>query len=111
MNDIFNSLRRTPYQTFAAISILFFTLLMSGLIFISLSFIQGLLGYVETRPRIIVYFQIKAEEKEITAIRDELEKSGKTKEVTYVSKGGNSIKGYWVGKIIRIDINLKGEEI
>lgn len=33
------------------------------------------------------------------------------KEVTYVSKGGNSIKGYWVGKIIRIDINLKGEEI
>lgn len=86
MNDIFNSLRRTPYQTFAAISILFFTLLMSGLIFISLSFIQGLLGYVETRPRIIVYFQIKAEEKEITAIRDELEKSGKTKEVTYVSK-------------------------
>lgn len=86
MNDIFTSLRRTPYQTFAAISILFFTLLMSGLIFISLSFIQGLLGYVETRPRVIVYFQIKAEEEEISAVRKELEQSGKTKEVTYVSK-------------------------
>lgn len=86
MNDIFTSLRRTPYQTFAALSILFFTLLMSGLIFISLSFIQGLLGYVETRPRIIVYFQIKAEEPEIFAVRDELEQSGKTKEVKYVSK-------------------------
>ncbi len=86
MNDLFTSLRRTPYQTFAAISILFFTLLMSGLIFISLSFIQGLLGYVETRPRVIVYFQIKAEEEEINAVRQELEQTGMTKEVTYVSK-------------------------
>ncbi len=86
MSDVTTSLRRTPYQTFAALSILFFTLLMSGLIFISLSFIQGLLGYVETRPRVIVYFQIKAEEKEIFAVRDKLEASGKTKEITYVSK-------------------------
>lgn len=86
MSDVFTSLRRTPYQTFAALSILFFTLLMSGLIFISLSFIQGLLGYVETRPRVIVYFQIKAEEPEIFAVRDTLQKSGKTKEITYVSK-------------------------
>ncbi len=86
MSDVITSLRRTPYQTFAALSILFFTLLMSGLIFISLSFIQGLLGYVETRPRVIVYFQIKAEEEEIFAVRDKLEASGKTKEITYVSK-------------------------
>ncbi|HRN70833.1 MAG TPA: permease-like cell division protein FtsX, partial [Candidatus Woesebacteria bacterium] len=48
--------------------------------------IQGLLGYVETRPRVIVYFQIKATEEEIFAVRDKLEDSGKTKEVTYVSK-------------------------
>ncbi len=86
MSDVTTSLRRTPYQTFAALSILFFTLLMSGLIFISLSFIQGLLGYVETRPRVIVYFQIKAEEEEISAVRKKLEASGKTKEITYVSK-------------------------
>lgn len=86
MNDMITSLRRTPYQTFAALSILFFTLLMSGLIFVSLSFIQGLLGYVETRPRIIVYFQIKADEKEIFAVRDKLKESGKTKDIKYVSK-------------------------
>lgn len=86
MSDIMSSLRRTPYQTFAAMSILFFTLLMSGLIFISLSFIQGLLTYVETRPRIIVYFQIKAEEKEISAVRNKLKESGMTKDIKYVSK-------------------------
>lgn len=86
MNEVLTSLRRTPYQTFAALSILFFTLLLSGILFISLSFIQGLLDYVETRPRVIVYFQIKATEKEIFAVRDTLKDSGMTSDVTYVSK-------------------------
>lgn len=86
MNDILTSLRRTPYQTFAAFSVLFITLLLSGLLFISLTFIQGLLNYVETRPRVIVYFQIKAEESEITAVRDTIEKTGKASEIKYVSK-------------------------
>lgn len=86
MSDILTSLRRTPYQTFAALSVLFFTLLLSGLLFISLTFLQGLLNYVETRPRIIVYFQVKAEEDQIFAARDKLEASGKTSEITYVSK-------------------------
>lgn len=86
MNEVLTSLRRTPYQTFAALSILFFTLLLSGILFVSLSFIQGLLDYVETRPRVIVYFQIKATEKEIFAVRDKLQNSGMTSEVTYVSK-------------------------
>jgi cell division transport system permease protein len=86
MNEVLTSLRRTPYQTFAALSILFFTLLLSGILFISLSFIQGLLDYVETRPRVIVYFQIKATEKEIFAARDKLKDSGMTTDVKYVSK-------------------------
>ncbi|QQS44107.1 FtsX-like permease family protein [Candidatus Roizmanbacteria bacterium] len=86
MSDILTSLRRTPYQTFAALSVLFFTLLLSGLLFISLTFLQGLLNYVETRPRIIVYFQVKAEEDQIFAARDKLEASGKTADITYVSK-------------------------
>mgnify|MGYP005840178855 CR=1 FL=1 len=86
MSDILTSLRRTPYQTFAALSVLFFTLLLSGLLFISLTFLQGLLDYVETRPRIIVYFQVKAEEDQIFAVRDKLEATGKTADITYVSK-------------------------
>ncbi len=86
MNEILTSLRRTPYQTFAALSVLFFTLLLSGLLFISLTFLQGLLDYVETRPRIIVYFQVKAEEEQIFAVRDQLEATGKIADITYVSK-------------------------
>jgi len=86
MNDILTSLRRTPYQTFAAFSVLFITLLLSGLLFISLTFIQGLLNYVETRPRVIVYFQIKAEESEIKAVKEKIKNSGKASEIKYVSK-------------------------
>lgn len=86
MSDVFTSLRRTPYQTFAALSVLFFTLLLSGLLFMSITFLHGLLNYVETRPRIIVYFQIRAEEDQIFKVRDTLESTGKTTSITYVSK-------------------------
>ncbi len=86
MSEVFRSFRRTPYQTTAAFSVLFFTLLLSGLLFISLSFLQGLLSYVETRPRVIVYFQPKADEATIFGVRDELIATGKTTEVKYVSK-------------------------
>lgn len=86
MSNIVNSLRRTPYQTFAALSVLFFTLLLSGLLFISLTFLQGLLNYVETRPRVIVYFQVKADEEQIFAVRDKIKNTNKTSEIKYVSK-------------------------
>lgn len=86
MNEILTSLRRTPYQTFAALSVLFFTLLLSGLLFISLTFLQGLLNYVETRPRVIVYFQVKATEDQVQAVQTLLENSGKTNDITYVTK-------------------------
>ena len=86
MNEIINSLRRTPYQTFAALSVLFFTLLLSGLLFISLTFLQGLLNYVETRPRVIVYFQVKAEEEQIAAVKEKIKNTNKTSAIKFVSK-------------------------
>jgi len=86
MNETLTSMRRTPYQTFAALSVLFFTLLLSGLLFISLTFMQGLLEYVETRPRVIVYFQTKADESQIAAVQELLKNSGKTGTITYVTK-------------------------
>ena len=86
MNNILTSLRRTPYQTFAALSVLFFTLLLSGGIFVTLTFLQGLLHYVETRPRVIVYFQVKTPEKDIFAIRDKITATNKATEITYISQ-------------------------
>jgi cell division transport system permease protein len=86
MSEVFSSIRRTPYQSLAAFLILFFTLFLATLIFVTINFLSGLLAYVETRPQVIVYFQTDIEEKDIFKIRDELTNSGKIKEINYVSQ-------------------------
>lgn len=86
MNEILTSIRRTPYQSLAAFLILFFTLFMSTLFFVSLSFLYGLLGYVESRPQVTVYFQTKTPENDIFKIRNELLGSDKVQSIDYVSK-------------------------
>ncbi|OGK23869.1 hypothetical protein A2954_07205 [Candidatus Roizmanbacteria bacterium RIFCSPLOWO2_01_FULL_37_12] len=86
MNEILTSIRRTPYQSLAAFLILFFTLFLSAAMFISLSFLYGLLGYVETRPQVTVYFQSKTPQNEIFKIRDKLTNSDKVQSIKYISK-------------------------
>lgn len=86
MKDVLISLRRTPYQSFAAFLVLFFTLFLSSILLVSIGFLYSLLGYVETRPQVTVYFQIKAVESDIFKVRDELTSSGKVLSVKYVSK-------------------------
>ncbi len=86
MSEILTSIRRTPYQSLAAFLILFFTLLLSSAMFVSLSFLYGLLSYVETRPQVTVYFQTNTETNQIYKIRDSLMSSGKVETIKYISK-------------------------
>jgi len=86
MMEAITSLRRTPYQTIASLSVLFFTLFLSGLLFSSLIFLQGLLHFVETRPRVIVYFQVKADDDQIRAVETKIKNSNMATEVKFVSK-------------------------
>lgn len=86
MREILISLRRTPYQSLSAFLVLFFTLFLSVALFVSLSFLYGILGYIETRPQVTVYFQTKTSEADIFSVRDELEKSGKVLSIKYISK-------------------------
>src|SRR3989344_8667852 len=86
MKEILVSIRRTPYQSLAAFLILFFTLFLSSAMFISLSFLYGLLGYVETRPQVTVYFQTNSATNEIFKLRDTLMNSGKILSIKYISK-------------------------
>lgn len=86
MREILISIRRTPYQSLAAFLILFFTLFVSTIMFVSLGFLYGLLGYVETRPQVTVYFQTKTPTNDIFKIRDSLMSSEKVQSIKYVSK-------------------------
>jgi len=86
MNEILKSIKRTPYQSLAIFLILFFTLFLSTVIFVSLTFFYSFLNYVETRPQVTVYFQNKAESSQIFKLRDELTSSGKVLSIKYISK-------------------------
>src|SRR3990170_7478707 len=86
MKEILTSIRRTPYQSLAAFLILFFTLFLSTALFISLSFLYGLLGFVETKPQVTVYLQTNTSENAIFKVRDKLMNSGKILSIKYISK-------------------------
>ena len=86
MKEIFTGLRRTPYQSLAGFSVLFFTLFLSLILFMSLSFVNGFLSYIETRPQVTVYFQPKTPTASIFKVRDELSASGKTLSIKYIDQ-------------------------
>lgn len=86
MKDIIVSIKRTPFQSAASVLILFLTLFLSFVFFYLTFFFYGLLGYVETQPQVMVYFQTTAEEKTIQKIKSDLINSGKIQSITYVSK-------------------------
>lgn len=86
MNEIWTSIRRTPYQSFSAFLILFFTFFLTLILFVSLAFLYGTLNYLETKPQVTVYFQKKTPENNIFKVRDELMSSGKVLNIKYISK-------------------------
>ncbi len=86
MRDLFTSIKRTPYQSLGSFLILFFTLFLALFFFNIISFFHGVLSYVETRPQVIAYFDVKAEETDIVALKDQIQKTGKTSAVNYVSQ-------------------------
>ena len=86
MKEIWTSIRRTPYQSLSAFLILFFTLFLSLMLFVSLTFLYGTLGYLETKPQVTVYFQNKTPDTQIFKVRDELMSSGKVSNIKYISK-------------------------
>jgi len=86
MREIWTSIRRTPYQSFSSFLILFFTLFLTLILFVSLTFLYGTLNYLETKPQVTVYFQNKTPENNIFKVRDELMDSGKVLNIKYISK-------------------------
>ncbi len=86
MREIWTSIRRTPYQSLSAFLILFFTLFLSLMLFVSLTFLYSALGYLETKPQVTVYFQKKTPETQIFKVRDELMSSGKVLNIKYTNQ-------------------------
>ncbi len=86
MKELLTSIRRTPYQSFAVFSSLILTLFLSILLIFCLNFLYGLLGYVESRPQVAIYFQNQVSESDILHVKEQLLSSGKVESVKYISK-------------------------
>lgn len=86
ISELWKTVRRTPYQSLASFLILFFTLLLTLFFFNLISFFNGILQYVESKPQVTVYFETGIDEKDISAIRREIESTGKVQSIKYISK-------------------------
>lgn len=86
MIDVINSAKRTPYQTLASLLILLFTLFLSLFFFNMTSFFYGILGYVETRPQVTVYFNTKTSTSDIAKVKQAITTSGKASSIKYISQ-------------------------
>jgi cell division transport system permease protein len=86
MNKLFQSIKRTPYQSLASFFILFFTLFLALFFFNLTAFFYGILSYVEAKPQVTVYFQTQIPENDIFKARDAIIKSAKASAVKYISK-------------------------
>lgn len=86
MNELWTSIRRTPYQSLASFLILFFTLFLALFFFNMISFFYGILSYVEGKPQVTVYFQNQTKDDDVKRLQQELTSTGKTVSVKYISK-------------------------
>lgn len=86
INTVAKYIRRSPYQALSAAAIMsltFFTISVFAILtIISVRFIS----YFESRPQLTVFFKDTASRSDISALEKKLESTGKTSNITYVSK-------------------------
>lgn len=79
-------IRRSPYQSIAAIMIMSLTFLTIAVFSIITIISVRVINYFETRPQLSVFFKQEASADDVNALRKQLDDTGKTKSVKFVSK-------------------------
>lgn len=79
-------LRRSPYQALAAALAMSLTFFVSSVFIILIIGGQIILNYIEQRPQVIAFFKDDVNEAQINAIIKDVEATGKTTKVKYVTK-------------------------
>ncbi|HRN95975.1 MAG TPA: permease-like cell division protein FtsX [Candidatus Levybacteria bacterium] len=79
-------IRRSPYQALSATLIMTLTFFAISIFAVLTVISMNLINYFETRPQLTVFFKDTAELVDIDAMKTQLEATGKTAEVIYISK-------------------------
>jgi cell division transport system permease protein len=86
LHNTWKHMRRSPYQSMAAILTMFLTMLLTGLFFLATAGSSLVLHYFESKPQITVFFTNKAAAGDAAALKKTLEATGKVASVKFVSK-------------------------
>lgn len=80
------NVRRSPYQAFAAIVVMFLTFLaVSSFTFLLLGS-SKIISYFESKPQVTAFFRNEASLREINSLENDLKATGKVSSIKFVSK-------------------------
>ncbi len=81
-----HNIRRSPYQAFTAVFIILQTFFVVSIFTFAIFGSAKIIKYFESLPQIDVFFRNEAKQTEIDTLKKQLEKSGKTASIRFVSK-------------------------
>lgn len=79
-------IRRSPYQSFAAVLTMFLTFLLGGFFLLTSATSYAILQFFESKPQMTVFFQEKAGKTEADALTAQLTGTGKVSSTKFISK-------------------------
>lgn len=84
--NTWTNIRRSPYQSLAAVGVLWLTFFVISVVVLLAAGSQMVLRYFETRPQATAFFKDGVSQEEIEALKQQLTATGKIKELRFVSK-------------------------
>ncbi len=80
------NIRRSPYQTFAAVLIMSLTFLVVSFFVFLLAGSSRIVSYFESKPQVTAFFRNEANQNDIDLLQSKIRESGKVSSVKFVSK-------------------------
>ncbi len=85
-NSLWTHIRRSPYQSIAAVLTMFITFLLGGIFLLTTGVSFAILQYFESKPQLTVFFLEKAGKPEADTLTATLDATGKIASTKFVSK-------------------------
>ena len=86
LKTMWHNIRRSPYQAFTAVFIILQTFFVVSIFSFAVWGSAMIINYFESLPQVDVFFRNEAKQTEIDALKKQLEESGKTASIRFVSK-------------------------
>ena len=86
MQTAWHHVRRSPYQSLAAVLIMVVTFLTISVFSLMIAGSHVIISYFESKPQVTAFFKDEAKKEDIDSLRNQLEGTGKVATLKYISK-------------------------